>query len=96
LSGPLAADFNEFLVSRDELRTEPWNRIPYGAFTRHVRKQESAVKFLVWIGIAMVICWGVLWLGVKMAIGAVHLLLLLGVVLIGWGLLHSGGGGAKT
>lgn len=49
------------------------------------------VKFLVWIGLAMVICWGVLWLGVKMVIGAVHLLLLLGVVLIGWGLLHKGG-----
>lgn len=53
------------------------------------------MKFLVWIGIAMVICWGVLWLGIKMAIGAVHLLLLLGVVLIGWGLLHTGGT-AKT
>ena len=49
------------------------------------------MKFLVWIGAAMVICWGVLWLGIKMAIGAVHLLLLLGVVLIGWGLLHKGG-----
>jgi hypothetical protein len=49
------------------------------------------VKFLVWIGIAMVICWGVLWLGIKMAIGAVHLLLLLGVVLIVWGVLRKGG-----
>jgi len=49
------------------------------------------VKFLVWIGVAMVICWGVLWLGIKMAIGAVHLLLALGIVLIGWGLLHKGG-----
>ena len=49
----------------------------------------TQVKFLVWIGVAMIICWGVLWLGIKMAIGAVHLLLLLGVVLIGWGLLHK-------
>lgn len=48
------------------------------------------MKFLVWIGIAMVICWGLLWLGIKIAIGAVHLLLLLGLVLIGWGLLHRG------
>ena len=53
------------------------------------------MKFLVWIGIAMIVCWGVLWLGIKMAIGAVHLLLLLGVVLIVWGMLHTGGG-AKT
>jgi hypothetical protein len=50
------------------------------------------MKFLVWIGIAMVLCWGLLWLGVKIAVGAVHLLLLLGVVLIGWGLLHRSQG----
>jgi hypothetical protein len=51
------------------------------------------MKFLVWIGIAMVICWGLLWLGIKIAIGAVHLLLLLGIVLIAWGLLHKRLGG---
>jgi len=50
------------------------------------------MKLLVWIGIAMVICWGLLWLGIKIAVGAVHLLLLLGVVLIGWGLLRRGRG----
>jgi hypothetical protein len=50
------------------------------------------MKLLVWIGIAMVICWGLLWLGIKIAVGAVHLLLLLGVVLIGWGLLRRGSG----
>jgi hypothetical protein len=50
------------------------------------------MKFLFWIGLAMVIVWGVLWLGIKIAVGAVHLLLLLGVVLIGWGLLHRGSG----
>jgi hypothetical protein len=50
------------------------------------------MKFMVWIGVAMVICWGLLWLGIKIAVGAVHLLLLLGVVLIGWGLLQSGKG----
>jgi Flp pilus assembly protein TadB len=47
------------------------------------------MKALVWIGIAMVICWGVLWLGIKMAVAAVHLLLLLGLVLIVWGLVHG-------
>jgi len=51
------------------------------------------MKFLVWIGVAMVISWGLLWLGIKIAIGAVHLLLLLGVVLIAWGLLHKHLGG---
>jgi hypothetical protein len=46
------------------------------------------MKPLVWIGIAMIVCWGVLWLGIKMAVAAVHLLLLLGLVLIAWGLMH--------
>jgi hypothetical protein len=55
----------------------------------------EAMKLLVWIGIAMVICWGLLWLGIKIAVGAVHLLLLLGVALIGWGLLQ-GRQGTKT
>jgi hypothetical protein len=48
------------------------------------------MKPLVWLGIALVIAWGVLWLGIKMAVFAVHALLLIGVVLIGWGLLHRG------
>jgi Flp pilus assembly protein TadB len=48
------------------------------------------MKPLVWLGIALIIAWGVLWLGIKMAVFAVHLLLLIGVVLIGWGLLHRG------
>jgi hypothetical protein len=46
------------------------------------------MKPLVWLGIALIIAWGVLWLGIKMAVFAVHLLLLIGVALIGWGLLR--------
>ena len=48
------------------------------------------MRLLTWIGIAMVICWAVLWLGIKMAMAAVHLLLLLGAVLIVWGLVQRG------
>jgi hypothetical protein len=48
------------------------------------------MKPLVWLGIALIVAWGVLWLGIKLAAFAVHLLLLIGVVLIGWGLLHRG------
>lgn len=48
------------------------------------------MKALFWIGLALVICWGVLWLGIKIAVGAIHLLFLLGVILIGWGLLRRG------
>jgi hypothetical protein len=47
------------------------------------------MKLLFWLGVAMVICWGILWLGIKLAVGAIHLLLVLGVVLIGWGLLRT-------
>ncbi len=47
------------------------------------------MKFLSWIGGAFIIAWLVLWLGLKMVFGAVHLLLLLGVVLIVWGLVQG-------
>jgi hypothetical protein len=40
------------------------------------------MRLLAWLGIAMVVCWGLLWLGIKIAVGAVHLLLLLGIALI--------------
>jgi hypothetical protein len=53
------------------------------------------MKVAIWIGIAMVICWGVLWLGIKMAIAAVHLLLLLGVALIAWGVISLGRSAGK-
>lgn len=48
------------------------------------------MKFAIWIGIAMVICWAILWLGIKMAMAAVHLLLLVGAILIIWGMIQRG------
>jgi hypothetical protein len=48
------------------------------------------MKPLVWMGIGLIVAWAILWLGIKMAVFAVHLLLLIGVALIGWGLLHRG------
>ena len=41
------------------------------------------MKPLVWLGIALVVAWGVLWLGIKLAVFAVHALLLI----VGVGLL---------
>ena len=43
------------------------------------------MKLLVWIGVAMMVFWGVLWFGIKMAIGAMHMLLIarLGAGLLG-------------
>lgn len=46
------------------------------------------MKLLVWIGIAMMICWGVLGSGIKLAVGAIHLLLAPGLALLCWGLLQ--------
>lgn len=46
------------------------------------------MRFLTWIGIAMVVAWGFLWLGIKMAVGAIHLLLVLGLIAIVCGLLR--------
>jgi hypothetical protein len=46
------------------------------------------MKALLWIGVVMVVCWGILWLGIKIAVGAIHLLLILGVALIAWGLVN--------
>lgn len=48
------------------------------------------MKPLVWLGIGLIVAWAILWLGIKMAVFAVHLLLLIGVALIGWGLLRRG------
>ena len=50
--------------------------------------RRCVMKVLFWIGLAMVVCWGILWLGIKIAVGAVHLLLILGAILIGWALLR--------
>ena len=47
------------------------------------------MKFLSWLGVAFIILWLVLWLGVKMVVGAVHLLLVLGLVLIVWGVVQA-------
>jgi hypothetical protein len=43
------------------------------------------------IGIFLIVAWLVLWLAVKITFAAVHLLLLLGVALILFGLLRSRG-----
>ena len=48
-----------------------------------------AMKALVWVGIVMVIAWAILWLGIKMAVGAIHLLLILGLVAIIWGFVQG-------
>ena len=42
------------------------------------------------LGVLLIVAWLVLWLAVKITVAAVHLLLLLGVALIVFGLIKSG------
>lgn len=51
--------------------------------------RTTHMKGLVWLGVIMVIAWAVLWLGVKMAVGAIHLLLLFGLIAIIWGFVQG-------
>ena len=46
---------------------------------------------LVWLGIALVALWLVLWLGLKIVSGVIHLLVIAGVILLIWGLVKRGG-----
>jgi Flp pilus assembly protein TadB len=51
---------------------------------------EVTVHALVWIGIVLLVLWGVLWLGFNIVSGVVHLLVIAAIALIAWGLLKKG------
>jgi hypothetical protein len=51
------------------------------------------VPKLARIGIALLVLWAVLWLGFKIVSGLVHLLVVVGVVLLIWGLVKRGARG---
>lgn len=44
----------------------------------------------VWIGIVLLVLWAILWLGLKIVSGIVHLLVLVAVIFIVWGLVKKG------
>lgn len=44
----------------------------------------------VWLGIALVVLWVILWLGLKIVSGVIHLLVIVGIVLLVWGLVKKG------
>lgn len=48
------------------------------------------MKPLVWMGIVLVVLWAVLWMGLKLATGFVHLVAIVGLALVIWGLLKRG------
>jgi hypothetical protein len=45
---------------------------------------------LVWLGIILVVLWAVLWLGLKIASGLIHLLVIVGLAFVVWGLVKRG------
>jgi hypothetical protein len=45
---------------------------------------------LVAIGVLLLIAWAVLWLGFNIASGLIHLLVVIGLVMLVWGLLKRG------
>jgi hypothetical protein len=44
---------------------------------------------MLWLGVVLVVVWLVLWLGLKIATGIVHLLVLAGLVLVLWGIFRG-------
>lgn len=53
-------------------------------------RRRTAMKSLVTTGIALLILWAVLWLGFHIVSGLVHLLLVIAVIMIVWGLVKRG------
>lgn len=48
------------------------------------------MAILKYLGIALIVLWLVLWLAVKITVGTIHLLLLIGAVMLLVGLLKRG------
>ena len=44
----------------------------------------------VWLGILLLVLWAVLWLGLKIVSGVIHLLVIAAVVFLVWGLVKRG------
>lgn len=45
---------------------------------------------LVWLGIVLVVLWAVMWIGLKVATGMIHVLVIVGLALVIWGLIKRG------
>ena len=51
---------------------------------------------LTWLGVILIVLWAVLWLGVKIVSGMIHLLVLVGLALLVWGLVRRGASAVKS
>ena len=48
------------------------------------------MKAFIYVGVALLVLWAVLWLGFKIASGLIHLVVIVAIALIIWGLLRRG------
>lgn len=44
----------------------------------------------LWLGIILIVVWAVMWLGLKIATGLIHLVVIVGLALIIWGAIKRG------
>ena len=44
----------------------------------------------LWLGIILIVAWAFLWLGLKIATGLIHVMVIVGLALIIWGALKRG------
>ena len=51
---------------------------------------------LAWVGVVLVVLWLLGWLAFKVASGLMHLLLVIGIVLLVWGLVKRGASAVRN
>lgn len=51
---------------------------------------EPHMQALVSLGIALLVLWAILWLGLKIASGLIHVLVIVGLAFVIWGLIKRG------
>ena len=44
----------------------------------------------LWLGIILVVAWAFMWIGLKLATGMIHLMVIVGLALIIWGFIKRG------
>jgi hypothetical protein len=86
----------------------PWFGPLAGTFSalRHIPEQsalsastsvvEDPMHPMVWLGIVVLVLWAFLWLGFKIVSGVIHILVVVGVVLLIWGLIKRGANAVRS
>jgi hypothetical protein len=73
---------------------KPFGTLPPNARHRHLVGPRMRILHI--LGVLFIVAWLLLWLGLKIAFAAVHLLVVVGVLLIIGGLIAGRSAGAKS